>query len=102
MVYCGLMSNPISCPACNALMIEDKTVFYGCYMHVCFNCGKPWEISCYDDKEIKVGPFDADGDPMIEGIILWNFHKGRHLRGIEVPEVFENEFTRDSNQAISQ
>lgn len=96
------MSNPIHCPACDAVMIDDQTVFYGGYMHVCFNCGKPWEISCYDRKQIEVGPFDSDGDEMIEGIILWNFYRGRYLRGIEVPEEFRNEFTRNSERVMIQ
>lgn len=76
------MTNPIHCPACGDLMLENQSPFYGSYMRVCFNCGKPWSISCYDRKSLAFEPFDSDGDPMIESIIAYNYDEGRRKRGI--------------------
>ena len=64
-------------------MIEHQQPFYGSYMRVCFSCGAPWSISCYDHETITVEPFDAEGDPMIESIIRYNYDKGRLERGYQ-------------------
>lgn len=81
MVYCGVMSNPIHCPDCNDLMLEGARPFFGGFMRVCFNCGKPWEIRS-DWKTVTVLPFDTDNDPVIEDIIKWNYNEGRRERGL--------------------